>query len=81
MDKLKEKHIVDLIKFNHDGTVFKRIYESKKKDDEDIEDKIFEISTIGDIIKMIHYLLDVLSAELIFDKLETFQDIYDKSKS
>jgi hypothetical protein len=29
---------------------------------------------------MIHYLLDVLSAELIFDKIETFKDIYDKSK-
>jgi hypothetical protein len=82
MNKLKEKQIIDLRRFKHEDKLFKRIYESNGKDnqEEDVDSQVFEIRTDGDIIKMIHYLLDVLSAELIFDKIETFKDIYDKSK-
>jgi hypothetical protein len=80
MNRLKERKIIDFSNFKQVNNVFKRIYESNNKDNKDVDSQVFEIRTYGDIIKMIHYLLDVLSSELIFDKIETFEDIYDKSK-
>jgi hypothetical protein len=83
MNKLKERQVIDLRNYNQNDkkSIFKRIYESNKKDNEDIDTKVFEIKTNGDLIQMIRYLLDILSAELITNDIKDFEKIYNEAKN
>jgi hypothetical protein len=83
MNRLKEKQVIDLRNYNKNDkkSIFKRIYENNKKDSEDMDTKIFEIKTNGDIVQMIHYLLNILGSNLIENDIKDFEKIYNEAKS
>jgi hypothetical protein len=86
MNKLKERQVVDLRNYNQNDkqSIFRRIYESSqnnKDDNEDLEAKVFEIRNAGDVIQMIHYLLDILSSDIVINDIKNFEKIYNEAKS